>query len=186
MGDPSPGDIRDMEQAVDAAEVDKDPVIGDVLDGALETRPFREFRESLPLFLLSLLVDGRPVGYDDVGTLVVHLQHLETHRLPDQVLRVPYGPDIDLRARQEGLHPHDVDTETALCLSDDGTLDRRPLLEGGFEDIPGPYLRSLFLRELHDSFGILDVDHKDIDDIAGLERQEFFGQEFLGGDEPLE
>ena len=72
--DPAPAHVRDVEQAVDAAEVDEGAVLGDVLDDALDdlalfeglrvlvfcssrsfSRSTRRDRTMLPRFLLNLM-----------------------------------------------------------------------------------------------------------------------------------
>ncbi len=51
MVDAAPGDVGDMQQAVDAAEIDEGAVIGDVLDDALDHLTFFEVGDDLMALL---------------------------------------------------------------------------------------------------------------------------------------
>ena len=49
--DPAPGDVGDVQQAVDAAEVDERTVIGDVLDHAVDDLAFFELLDDFRTLL---------------------------------------------------------------------------------------------------------------------------------------
>jgi hypothetical protein len=55
--DPAPRHVGDVQQAVDAAEVDERAEVGDVLDGALDDLPTAQALERLLLQLFALLLD---------------------------------------------------------------------------------------------------------------------------------
>ena len=55
MADPSPGDVGDMEEPVEAAEIDKDPIVGEVLHHPFDQLALFEDLHSL-LFGKTLLV----------------------------------------------------------------------------------------------------------------------------------
>ena len=59
MLDAAPGEVGDVQQAVDAAEVDERAVVGDVLDDALDDRAFLQRREQLLALLARLLPRAR-------------------------------------------------------------------------------------------------------------------------------
>src|SRR6185369_7070179 len=100
--DPPPGDIGNVKQAVDAAEINERTVIGDVLDHAVEHRAAR---------------------HHDVAAAAVHLQNLERLRIVHQRRDVADRADVDLRARQEGDSAVEVDGEAALDLVEDDAVD---------------------------------------------------------------
>src|SRR6185295_13642465 len=122
--DAAPAHVRDVEQAVDAAEIDERAVLGDVLDGALDGHALLEGFERLGLHLVALLLEKDAPREHDVAALLVELDDLELVGLPDELVQVADGPKIDLRAGQEGLHAAaDGDRKAALHSLRDGALD---------------------------------------------------------------
>src|SRR6202165_4051267 len=114
--DPAPGDIGDMQQAVDAAEIDERTVIGDVLDHAVDDLAFFEIlHQFLALFGTGLL-EHRAARYHDVAAAAIHLEDLERLRIVHQRRYVADRADIDLRARQEGYRAGGIGGEAALVL----------------------------------------------------------------------
>jgi hypothetical protein len=62
MGHAAPRHVRDVQKAVDAAEVDEGAVLGEVLDDTLDDLAFLELLERLPLELGALLLEEYPDG----------------------------------------------------------------------------------------------------------------------------
>ena len=58
VGDPAPAHVGDVQQAVDAAEVDEGAELGDVLDDALADLARLDLGEQLLLHLLALVLDA--------------------------------------------------------------------------------------------------------------------------------
>ena len=121
--DAAPGDVGDVQQAVDAAEVDERTVIGDVLDHAVDDLAFFELLDDLrTLFGAALFEDGA-ARHDDIAAALVHLEDLERLRHVHQRADVADRTDVDLRARQEGHGAVEVDGEAALDLVEDDAFD---------------------------------------------------------------
>src|ERR1700733_2392015 len=100
--DPAPGDIGDMQQAVDAAEVDERTVIGDVLDHAVDDLALFEVLHQLLALLGAGLFQHGTARHHDVAAAAIHLEYLERLRVVHQRCDVADRPDVDLRAWQEG------------------------------------------------------------------------------------
>ena len=81
MLDAAPGEIGDVQQAVDAAQVDERAVIGDVLDDALDDRAFVQRRQELLALLAQARFEHGAARDDDVVALAVELDDLELERL---------------------------------------------------------------------------------------------------------
>src|ERR1700742_3266112 len=96
--DPPPGDIGDMQQAIDAAEVHERAVVGDVLDHAVEDHAFLEALDQLTALFGARLFQNCPARDDDVAAGAVHLQDLERLRRAHQRADVAHRADIDLGA----------------------------------------------------------------------------------------
>src|ERR1019366_9499885 len=76
-----PGHVGDVEQAVDAAEVDEGAVLGDVLDHAVDDRAFAQRFHQLGALFAHRGFDHGTARQYDVVALAVELDDLELHRL---------------------------------------------------------------------------------------------------------
>jgi len=124
MRNATPGEVRDVQQAVDAAQVDEDAEVRDILDGAFEHLTGLHLRENLLALLLELFLEQGPVRDDDVFVGRVDLDDLELHAFADVGVEVAHGPHVDLRTRQEGFQAiEDFGDHAALDAAHDRTLD---------------------------------------------------------------
>src|SRR6202040_48157 len=114
--DAPPGDVGDVQQAVDAAEIDEGAVIGDVLDHAVDDLALFEVLHQLLALLGAGLFQHGPARHHDVAAAAIHFQDLERLLVVHQRGHVANRPDIDLRARQEGHRAVEIDGEAALDL----------------------------------------------------------------------
>src|SRR5437588_190862 len=99
--DPAPGDIGDVKQAVDAAEINERTVIGDVLDHAVDHLTFFEVLHQFLALLGAGLFENRAARHHDVAAAAIHLEDLERLRVVHQRSDVADRTDVDLRTRQE-------------------------------------------------------------------------------------
>src|SRR5262249_3540779 len=77
MIDPPPGDIGDVQQPIDAAEIDERAVVGDVLDHAVDDLAlFEVLHQLLALFGAGFFQHGA-AGYDDIAAPAIHFENLE-------------------------------------------------------------------------------------------------------------
>ena len=80
MIDAAPGDVGDVQQAVDAAEVDERAVVGDVLDHAVDDLTLFEVLHQFLALLGARLFQHGAARDDDVAAAAIHLQNLERLR----------------------------------------------------------------------------------------------------------
>src|SRR6266702_523351 len=146
VADAAPAHVGDVEQAVDAAQVDEGAVVGEVLHHALQDGALLQVLERLLLQLLALLLEEHAAREDDVAALLVELDDLELELLADELVEVPHRADVDLRPGQERLHA-DVDGEAALHAPDDDALDELVALARGRDLVPDAHLVGLLLGE---------------------------------------
>ncbi len=169
--DAAPAHVRDVEQAVDAAEVDEGAVLGDVLDDALDDLALLEGQQRLGLLLVALLLEEHAARQNDVAALLVELDDLELVGLPDQLVQVADGPKIDLGAGQERLHAAtDGDREAALHALADGPFDELVALARGRDLIPDLHLVRFLLGKHDEPVVVLATLDVDVHLIAGLDR----------------
>jgi hypothetical protein len=110
MTDAAPAHVGDVQQAVDAVEVDERAEVGDVLDRALADVARGHFGQELRALVVALLLDQFAAGKNDVLALLVDLDDLEFVSVADGIGPDSSADDVDLRGGQEGLHP-DVDQQ---------------------------------------------------------------------------
>ena len=97
----APRHVGDVQQAVDAAEVDEGAVVGDVLHDAFEDDALFEHLQGLLLELRALALHDGAARDDDVAARAVELQHREVAALADEAIEVARRADVGVRAGQE-------------------------------------------------------------------------------------
>ena len=170
MVDAAPGDVGDMQQAVDAAEIDERAVIGDVLDHAVDHLALFEVGDDLVALLGAALFEHGAARHDDIAAAAVHLEDLERLRHVHQRRDVADRADVDLAARQEGHGAVEIDGEAALDLIEDDAVDLLVVLEGLFELDPALLAARLVARDDGFAERVLDALEIDLDLVADLRR----------------
>ena len=133
----APCEVGDVQQSVDAAEVNERTVVGDVLDDALDDGAFLERGEQLGAFFAHAGFHDSAAGNHHVVALAVELDHLEFEGLAFERGGVLDRTGVDERARQEGTDAVGHDSEAALDLAGDGTGDEFAGFQSLFEVHPG-------------------------------------------------
>ena len=169
MVDATPGDIGDVQQAVDAAEVDERTVIGDVLDHAVDDLALFEVLHQLLALLGAGLFEHRAARHHDVAAAAIHLEDLERLRIVHQRRDVADRADVDLGARQEGHGAVEIDGEAALDLVEDHAGDLLVALERLLQLAPALFAASLVARQHGFAERILDAVEEHLDLVADLE-----------------
>src|SRR6266446_4681070 len=167
--DPAPGDIGDVQQAVDAAEIDERAVIGDVLDHAVDDLTLFEVLHQFLTLLGAGLFEHGAARHHDVAAAAIHLEDLERLRIVHQRCDVANGADIDLRARQEGHRAVEIDGEAALDLIEDDAVHLFVVVERLLELAPAFLAAGLVARQHGLAERILDAVEKHLDLVADLE-----------------
>src|SRR5262245_12473920 len=168
MADASPRHVRNVQQAVDAAEIDERAVIRDVLDDALQHLAFGERLERVLLLLGVLLLEQDLAREDDVAALLVDLDDPHAQFLAAQRVEVADGTDVDLRSGQERAHA-DVHGEATLDALDDAADDDLTLGVGLLDLVPGLHLLRFFAGEHNVAFAVFGALEQHVDDVAGLD-----------------
>ena len=97
--DPAPGDVGDVQQAVDAAQIDKRAVVGDVFDHPLQDLTFLEVGDQFRTRFGAGFFQHGAARNDDVAAAAIHFQDLERLRRAQQRRDVTHRSNIDLTAR---------------------------------------------------------------------------------------
>ena len=167
--DAAPGHVGDVQQAVDAAQVDEGAVVGDVLDQAFDHLTLGQLRDDLGALLGARGFQDLAARDDDVAAPAIHLQDLEGLRRMHQRADVAHRPHVDLAAGQEGHGAIEVDGEAALDLVEDDAFDLLLVVELLLQ--PGPALLAarLLARQHGLAQRVLHALEIDLDGVADLQ-----------------
>src|SRR5260221_1033186 len=167
--DAAPGDVGDVQEAVDAAEIDERTVIGDVLDHAVDDLALFEVLHQLLALFGAGLFQNRAARHHDVAAAAIHLEDLERLRIVHQRRDVANRADIDLRARQERHRAIEIDGEAALDLIEDDAVHLLVVVERLLELAPAFLAARLVARQHGLAERVLDAVEKHLDLVADLE-----------------
>src|SRR5262245_13475431 len=167
MADATPRHVGDVQQAVDAAEVDERAVVGDVLHRAAQDLAFGERFQRRLLLLGVLLFEQRLAREDDVAALLVDLDDAHAELLPLQRIEVANRTHVDLRSGEERAHA-DVDGEAAFDAFDHATNDDLLVGVGLLDLVPDLHLLGLLAREHDVAVAILGALEQHVDRVTRL------------------
>src|SRR5581483_5471228 len=125
----APRQLRDVDQAVDAVQVDERAEVDDVRDLAFDLDAGRQAVEDLLAGLLALLLEHGAPRQHDVVAAAVELDDLAQQRLVAVLLEILDAPDVDERRGQEAAHAK-IDDQAALHDLDHLALDGLAALGG--------------------------------------------------------
>ena len=168
MVDVAPGELGDVDQAVDAVEVDERAEVDDVGDRALHDLAGLEPVEDLLADLLALLLEHRAAREHDVVARAVELDDLALDLLAQELVEVLDAADVDQRGGQEAAHA-EVDDQAALDDLDDGALDRLAGLGGGLDAAPCLLEAGALLRQDQPAVLVLLGEDERVDLLAELD-----------------
>ena len=133
MLDALPGHIGDVQQAIDAAEIDECTVVGEVLDDTLDGVAFLQARQQRFALCAVLFLDNGTTRNNDVVATLVQFDDLEFEALALEVARIAHRTYVDERSRQERTYVVDFNGEAALDTPVDDAVDDFAVLVGFFE-----------------------------------------------------
>ncbi len=167
--DAAPRDVGDVQQTVDAAEIDERAVIGDVLDDAVEDLAFLQRGDQLRARFGAALFEHGAARDDDVAARAIHLEDLERLRRAEQRRDIAHRADIDLAAGQERDGAGKIDGEAAFDAAEDHAVDALIRLEALFQQRPRFLAARLLARELRFAILVFHPLEIDLDDVARLD-----------------
>src|SRR5262249_46347194 len=171
VADPVPGHVGDVEQPIDAAQVDEGAELGDVLDDALADLARLDLGQELLLHLLALVLDELAPADDDVAAGLVDLEDLALDRLADVVGDVRWPADVHLAGRQEDVDA-DVHQQAALDLAGDHAADDVALLVLLDDRLPLLLPLGLAVGQDDGAHLVLDGVEQHLHLVAGLRRHD--------------
>src|SRR3954471_3828678 len=165
MVDVLPGQLGDVHQTVDAAEIDERAEVDDRRDDTLADGALLQLVEELAAHLgLGLLEPGAAREHHVVAVLV-ELDDLGLDLLADVRLQIADATHLHQRGGQEAAQA-DVEDQAALDDLDDGALDGLVLFLELFDGAPGPLVLSALLGQDQAAFLVLLGEDQSFDLIA--------------------
>ena len=178
--DTAPGQVGDVQQAIDTTEVHECAVVGDVLDDTLDGGAFLEVLEELFAILVSGGFEHGTTGHHDVVALAIQLDDLEFKGLAFVRGGVLDRTHVDQGARQEGAHAIRHDGQAALDLAGDGAGDQGVVVQGFFQEVPGSDALGAIARQARGAVAVFQHFDGNLNEVAFLDFelaliiQEFF------------
>ena len=163
--DVRPRELRDVDQAVHAVQVDECAEVDDVGDLSLHHVARLQLVENLLALVLALLLEHRAAREDDVVARAVQLDHLRAQLLAEELVQVLHAADVDERRRQEAAHAQ-VEDQATLDDLDHAAVDGLAGLGGALDVLPGQLEPRALLREDQAPFGVLLREHQRVDLVA--------------------
>lgn len=183
MGDAAPGNIGDVEQPVNAAEVDERAEVGDVLDHALAELVDLHLAQQLDAVVAERLLKQFAARNDDVAAVLVDLDDFDIELFADVVVHIVHRAHVELGAGQEGREAFDIDHDAALDAVAHETLDNIAFAVLGGDAVPGLDRVGFFETEFRHVVAVFDLFEEDVDFVADGDRVEL--EELIGRNEPL-
>lgn len=160
-----PGQLGNVHQAVDAAQVHEGTEVDDGGHDALADLALLQLVQELAANLGLRLLEPRTAREDDVVAVLVELDDLGLDLLADVRLQIADTAHLDERSGEEATQT-DVEDQAALDDLDDGALDGLVLLLELLDGAPGTLVLSALLRQDQSAFLVLLGEDESFDLIA--------------------
>ena len=143
----APAEVCDVDETVNATEVNEYTIRGDVLDSTLDDLALLKLRDEFLALLFELSLDEHLVADNDIAVLLVDLHNLEFHCLVDEYVIVTDWLNVNLRTWEECLDAKDINDHTTLGATLHETSDNLLVLESLVDTGPRSSGASLLVRE---------------------------------------
>ena len=147
MLDASPRKVGDVNQAVNAAQVNEYAVGSDVFNHTFEHLAFFESRNNFFFLLFQFFFDKSFVRNNHVFEFRIDFYYLEFHCFVNEDVVISDGFHVDLRTRQECFDAEHVNDHTAFGATFDVAFDYFVVFQRCVYAIPRARSASFFVRE---------------------------------------
>ena len=183
-----PGQLGDMDQAVDTAEVDEGSKVHDARDHTGPDLSLLQLRQECLANLRLRLLKPSSTGQHHVVAVLIQLDDLCFEGLADVGLEIPDSTHLDEGRREEPAQP-DVEDESTLDDLDDLAFDHAVFFLDLLDRAPGALVLRPLLRQDQPAFLVLllqDESLNRVSDSDDLVRVDVvLDGEFTGGDHTL-
>ena len=161
----APGELGDVDQTVDATQVDERTEVDDAGDDALEVHALGELGQDLCALGLAALFEDDAAGKHDVVAVAIHLDDASLEGGVDVGGEILHAAQVDQRCRQKATQA-DVEDKTALDDLDDLALDVLAVVELLLDADPGALVLGTLLGEDETTVLVLLLEHEGLDLVA--------------------
>src|SRR5688572_27793157 len=176
MPDAAPAHVGDMQQTVDASQVNEGPELGNIFDDAFALLSDFDLGQQVLALLLAFVFDQGAAADDDIAADFVDLQHNALDGAADVVPNVRRAANIDLAGGQKDVYA-DVDQQATLDFARHQAGDRIAFVNRLHHLAPGFDLFGLALAEVDHAGGVFHATHhifhlfdEHVEDLANLRR----------------
>ena len=177
--DAAPAQVGDVQQAVDAAEIDEGAEVGDVLDHARAHLALFELGDEGALLLFTLLLEYDPPGDNYVPPTLVLLDDAALDFLADHIFQVRNLAQGNLAAGQERVHTPQLDHQSTLDSPVDGAGHDIAGLVRDLDLVPDLQEVGPFLGEHDKPIQVFELFEEDVKSVVDRDTG---GTEFLPAD----
>ena len=163
-----PGQLGDVDQAVDAAQVHEGTKVNDGADGALEAHAALELGEDLGALGLAGLLEHDATGEDDVVAVAVHLDDAGLDAGAHVGAEVLDAAKVHEGSGQEAAEA-DVQNQAALDDLDDLALDVLAGVELLLDAVPGTLVLGALLGKDQTAVLVLLLENQGLDVVAHVD-----------------
>ena len=164
----APGDIGDVQQPIQTAQIDKCAEIRDVFHNALAHLAHFQRLQNLLAQALALFFQHHAPRHHDIAPVFVQFDDAEWKHIADELVEILHLFDVDLRPRQKGIHAKQIHHNAALDAAHQAAFDDLVVVVGFFDPVPYPHKIGLGLGQHHLAFLIFDTFEKHLDFVAYL------------------
>src|SRR5450631_55076 len=180
MTDTAPAHVRNVEQTVNAVQVNERAEIRDVLDRALADVAGRHLTQNLRTLGGALGFDQFAAGENDVLPFLIDFDDLEFVSVADETRQVLRRRHVNLRRRQKRLDA-DVDDQAAFDNGRDLALDDAAFVADGQNVVPVLLELRLLVRENDGAFLVFELLDEHVNLVADFQGLQI--QKFVAGDD---
>ena len=163
MANAAPAHVGDMEQTVEAVQVDERAEVGEVLDRALADVARGHVGQELVALLVALGFDQFAAGKNDVLPFLIDFDDFEIVGVADELGQIFRRDDVDLGSGQESFDT-DIDDETAFDRGFDFAFDRGAFVGDAENVVPVLFEFGFFLGEDDHAVFVFEFLDEDVDD----------------------
>ena len=178
MIDAAPGDVGDVEQTVNAAEIDEGTEVGDVFDRTHAEVTNRHVGHQFAALFAEAVLQKFAAGNDDVVTIEVDFDDFDIIFFVEVIVHVADRADIELGTGQESGESFDIDHDTAFDAMTHETFDDVTFAVFSGDAFPSLDGLGFFEAEGRGVLTVLDFFEVDIDFVTDVD---FVILEELGG-----
>src|SRR5919109_4237401 len=124
-----------MKNPVNATQIHKGAVTGDIFDGAFQDNSFFQYFENFLFEIIPFLLEQNSTRNDHVSSRSVIFEDGKSVFRADKAVEIAAGPNIDMKSRKKAWNSY-IDFKSSLDLADDLTFNASSLVVGFFDLFP--------------------------------------------------